>query len=524
MFGGVCMLTRVGVSSGLAALAIFLATNSVHAEVAPRAPEVTTSSGVLRGVMADGVTIFRGIPFAASTAGEGRWRPPAPAYPWDGVRDASRHGPACPQSVARGNRVAAFGMDEDCLSLAVYSPQLDAQTKAPVMVWIHGGNARFGSGALYDGSALARRGVVVVTINYRLDRLGLFAHPSLTAAQSDEPLANYGLMDMMAALDWVQANIATFGGDPDNVTIFGQSSGSVAVTALMASPLSAGKFHKAIAQSGNVSIDYPRYLSRSTPAAMSLEADGGAMARALGLPADKEADGLRALPWQDVLAYTETEMANAMIPVIDGRVLPDNPGRIFREGRNQPAALMIGSTSWEEGVAARFPLPLDSVLHGQDPSEARAVYGSLDDRELAQKWFSDTAFHAPAQFLAAETARQGRAAYVYRYAFLSSERRGRQPGANHGDEVPLVFGSQFSEGQGDADDIAISNLLGEYWTNFAKNGDPNRNGSTDWPAYRLDGESVLIIDQTRSVQSYRSDPQIRYHMERYEAIVTANDD
>lgn len=505
-----------------AALALAMWTTAAGmAQAGEPTPPVQTRNGVVQGVVESGVAVFRGMPYAASTAGAGRWRPPAPAPDWSGVRHALKAGPACPQSVARGNGVAGLGMDEDCLSLNVYAPQLDDGARAPVMVWVHGGGARFGSGALYDGAALARRGVVVVTINYRLDRLGLFAHPAVSAAQPDEGLANYGLMDVAAALDWVQANIAGFGGDPSNVTLFGQSSGAVAVTALMASPLTDGDFHKAIVQSGSVSVEYPRYLSRSTPAGASLEDDGVTMARALGVaPGEGEIDRLRALPWRTIIDYSDTERANAMTPVIDGRVLPDNMGRMFREGRNHPMPVMIGSTDWEEGVVARFPLPLGAVLREVDPAEARTVYGDMNDQTLARTWFADTAFHAPARFIAAETAKQGQRAFVYRFAYRPTA-LADQPGANHGDDVAYVFGAPRGPATFDAEDSAFSDVVAGYWTRFARTGDPNGEGRPVWPAYDPQKDQILILDRPVSVRARMEAERIDYHLKRYEPFVLA---
>lgn len=500
-------------------------------------PVVQTRNGAVQGVMQNGVAIFRGVPFAGSTAGEARWRPPVSAKSWEGVRSAISHGPACPQSTRLRDRASAFGMSEDCLSLAVYSPDLRPDEKAPVMVYLHGGSARFGSGALYDGSALARRGVVVVTINYRLDRLGLFAHPALSTEHPDEPLANYGLMDMAAALDWVQANIAAFGGDPGNVTIFGQSAGSVAVTALMVSPLAEGKFHKAIAQSGSLSIEYPRYLRHSTPASPSLEGDGETMAAKLvseARPAPKSEDAaawLRALPWQEIIAYSDTEMANAMQPVIDGRVIPENIGVMFRKGRNHHVPLMIGSTSWEEGMVSRFPMPLRVVLRDIAPEEARQVYGSIDDRALAEQWFVDTAFHVPPKFFAAETAAQGQPAFVYRFAYVPEFITLKKPGASHGDEVPYVFGydgdkliSVVDQRDDRIDDAGrtISNMLGDYWTHFARTGNPNGPGLPDWPEYDLQDDLVLVIDQYPEVRPNIEARRSDYHFQRYEKVISSS--
>ena len=500
-------------------------------------PVVQTRNGAVQGVVQNGVAIFRGVPFAGSTAGEARWRPPVSAENWEGVRSAVSHGPACPQSTRIRDRASAFGMSEDCLSLAVYSPDLRPDETAPVMVYLHGGSARFGSGALYDGRALARRGVVVVTINYRLDRLGLFAHPALSAEHPDEPLANYGLMDMAAGLDWVQANIAAFGGDPDNVTIFGQSAGSVAVTALMVSPLAEGKFHKAIAQSGSLSIEYPRYLHRSTPASPSLEGDGETMAAKLvseARPAPKGEDAaawLRALPWQEIIAYSDTEMANAMQPVIDGRVIPENIGVMFREGRNHRVPLMIGSTSWEEGMVSRFPMPLRVVLRDIAPEEARQVYGNIDDRALAEQWFVDTAFHVPPKFFATETAAQGQPAFVYRFAYVPEFLTQKKPGASHGDEVPYIFGydgdkliSVVDQRDDRIDEVGrkISNMLGDYWTHFARTGNPNGPGLPDWPEYDPKSDPVLSVEPHPEVRPGIEQRRTDYHRQRYETVILSS--
>lgn len=533
---------RTGCATATLAIGpVILLSAAAPAPEAATTPEPTpimqTRNGAVQGVMEGGVAIFRGIPFAGSTAGEARWRPPVSAENWEGVRSAVSHGPACPQSTGIRDRASAFGMSEDCLSLAVYSPDLRPDEKAPVMVYLHGGSARFGSGALYDGSALARRGVVVVTINYRLDRLGLFAHPALSAEQPDEPLANYGLMDMAAALDWVQANIAAFGGDPGNVTIFGQSAGSVAVTALMVSPLAEGRFHKAIAQSGSLSIEYPRYLRQSTPASPSLESDGETMAAKLASEArptpvgENAAAWLRALPWQDIIAYSDTEMANAMQPVIDGRVIPENIGVMFKGGRNHHVPLMIGSTSWEEGMVSRFPMPLRVVLRDIAPEEARQVYGNIDDRALAEQWFVDTAFHVPPKFFAAETVAQGQPAFVYRFAYVPEFIAPKTPGASHGDEVPYVFGYDGDklisvvDQRDDRIDNAgrkISNMLGDYWTHFARTGNPNGPGLPDWPEYDLQDDPVLVIDQYPEVRPNIDARRSDYHFQRYEKVISSS--
>ena len=378
---------------------------SLPALAAP--PTATLDQGTIRGEWNGDIAVFRGIPFAGDTGGDNRWRPPTPAPRWEGVRDATVAGPICPQSQKpRQGKVAPwlalFEMSEDCLNLSVYSPGLAAATKAPVMVWIHGGFARISTGSRHDASEMAARGVVVVTLNYRLDRLGLFAHPALSAEQPDALLGNYALMDAQAGLRWVQDNIAALGGDPDNVTIFGQSSGGVAVTALMGSPLSEGLFHRAIAQSGVMAdLDTPRYLDRDLPRTPSLESDGVAMAQAL-LPGVGQATTaqLRALPWQAIIDYTATQPAGALVPVTDGRLLPEAVTRRFAAGRQMPVPLLIGTTSWEQSLFVHHQLPLKPILGPVPVEQAREIYPGLDDKALVDHWLADTGFHAAARLLA----------------------------------------------------------------------------------------------------------------------------
>ena len=413
---------------------------SLPALAAP--PTATLDQGTIRGEWNGDIAVFRGIPFAGDTGGDNRWRPPTPAPRWEGVRDATVAGPICPQSQKpRQGKVAPwlalFEMSEDCLNLSVYSPGLAAATKAPVMVWIHGGFARISTGSRHDASEMAARGVVVVTLNYRLDRLGLFAHPALSAEQPDALLGNYALMDAQAGLRWVQDNIAALGGDPDNVTIFGQSSGGVAVTALMGSPLSEGLFHRAIAQSGVMAdLDTPRYLDRDLPRTPSLESDGVAMARAL-LPGVGQATTaqLRALPWQAIIDYTATQPAGALVPVTDGRLLPEAVTRRFAAGRQMPVPLLIGTTSWEQSLFVHHQLPLKPILGPVPVEQAREIYPGLDDKALVDHWLADTGFHAAARLLANASVDSGQPTWVYRFAWPS----GSIGVAGHCLDVPFFF-------------------------------------------------------------------------------------
>lgn len=493
------------------------------------APVVHTAQGDVRGFVDEGIAVFRGIPFAADVSGEGRWRPPGPAPEWQGVRDGTRHGPICPQSTQERNGavapwLAAFEMAEDCLNLSVYSPQLKAGSKVPVIMWIHGGFARIGTGSRHDGKALAKRDAVVVTINYRLDSLGLFAHPALTARQTDEPLANYGLMDMAAALRWVQDNIDAFGGDPGNVTIAGQSSGGVAVTALMTSPMTRGLYHRAIAQSGAMAnLEQVRRASVDQPGSPSLEKDGEALATALGVdPGGDVPAKLRALPWQKIIAYSETLPAGAMVPVTDGRFLPGNVDRTFARGEQNPTPLMIGTTDWEQSLVTNFDIPLAAILRGTPADEARSAYPALDDKPLVEEWFADTGFHAPARFLARQVAAHGGKAFVYRFSHLPADKRGSVPGAAHSDDVPYLFEPVgLPSVTGDATGKELSRIMTGYWTNFARKGDPNGPGLPRWAAVGKDDLELMDLDVPPAMQTDPRSNQIQYHLQRYQTALEA---
>lgn len=493
------------------------------------APVIRTAGGDVRGFIDEGISVFRGIPFAGDVGGEGRWHPPGPAPHWQGVRDGTRHGPICPQSTkARNGAVAPwlaeFTIAEDCLNLSVYSPEVQPDAKAPVMVWIHGGFARIGTGSRHDGKALAHRGAVVVTINYRLDQLGLFAHPGLTASQPDEPLANYGLMDTAAALQWVHDNIQAFGGDPGNVTIFGQSSGGVAVTALMTSPMTRGLYHRAIAQSGTMAnLEVDRHVSRDYPGSPSLESDGEAMATALEINPDGDVVAqLRSLPWESIIAYSETRPAGAMVPVTDGRSLPGNVDRAFAEGRQHPTPLMIGGTSWEQSLVANFNLPVAAVLRGVPAEQARAAYAGADDKTLVGAWFADSAFHAPARFLARQVAAQGEPAWVYRFSHLSADKQDKQPGAAHGDDVPYLFEPVgLPSATDDEAGKAFGDVMTGYWVNFARTGDPNGPGLPQWTPAGTDDLDLMVLDASSAMRTDPLSTRISYHLQRYAKILAA---
>jgi para-nitrobenzyl esterase len=459
-------------------------------------PVVRIDSGGLRGAVDQGVVSFKGIAYAAPPVGRLRWRPPQPARPWNGVRTADAFGPICPQNYnASDNGVGPPLASEDCLSLNVWAPDLQGPLK-PVMVWIHGGGFVNGSASapLYDGAALARQGVVVVTLNYRLGWLGFFAHPAISAEQPAGPLANYGLMDQIAALQWVKRNIAAFGGDPGNVTLFGESAGGMSVNKLMISPAARGLFHKAIVQSGLGRESAPRLKATNREGFPSAEAQGQAMAARLGYPKATAAQ-LRALPIQKILADGDPYRFSGWGPAIDGQILTADVDDAFQQGLEMRIPYLVGSNSLE------FPPSSDTTIDwqwGQSrlPAKTRQAIAKAygDEEALRLNLVSDVLFTEPARLLAGLHA--GRApTWLYRFSMVSPSARDRFSGAPHASERQYVFqtleASTWPTGE---DDRAVSQLMSAYWVAFAKSGDPNGGGRLNWSLYQSTGG--LLLDFT----------------------------
>jgi para-nitrobenzyl esterase len=418
------------------------------------APRVTIESGPITGTVANDVAVFKGIPYAAPPVGALRWKAPEPVANWTAPRDASTFGPICPQHVTNGmGPLANLAQSEDCLTLNVWSP--DVHGKMPVMLWIHGGGFDSGASSLprFDGASLAAHGVVVVSFNYRLGRLGFLALPG-------SPSANFGLLDQIAALNWVRRNIAVFGGDPDHVTIFGESAGGMSVDALMVSPLSIGLFAGAISQSA------PSLNATETLADARKDAD--AFAAKLG-----GIEGLRTASVAQILgADADTEHETNLI--VDGATLTDDI-----------------AASFATGPVAKVP-----YLTGTDSDEGAIIGGDAVVRDR----FNDAQFAGPTRLLAGYVAGTGSPAYVYRFAFMPDvlKRRGA-PGVPHGGEIAFVFGfgplAPFAPPQ----DTATLTMMQSYWTNFAKTGDPNGPGLPLWPKFEGRSPATLVIDDKTAV-------------------------
>lgn len=454
-------------------------------------PEIALSQGRVQGRAESGVNAFQNLPYAAPPVGPLRWRPPVQPVLWSDIRDATRPGAICIQPPANGDPgVGPLPMSEDCLTLNVWTPQ--GMTGAlPVMVWIHGGGYNNGSGtaALYSGTNLARRGVVVVTINYRLGRLGFFDHPALAAGrQPDDPAGNYGVMDQIAALEWVRDNIARFGGDPGNVTILGESAGGVAVTQLMVAPAARGLFHKAIVQSG-LGRQRSALLDQDRPGHPSAQSLGVAFARSVQL-AGATADDLRALPAERLLSPTPAFYTDNLI--VDGRVVPEDVVEAFAGGRQAPVPMILGTNSaefwWIRPSDAGAYGRTDDLMTDEEYGTLVAAYGGQGGYDTSV--VSDLIFNEPARHLARLHAGAGHPTWLYRFDVVPESNPEPSGGATHASERPYVFDNLDTVGRplGERDARAAS-AMADYWTGFATRSDPNGLGRVDWPG--VAGDQLL---------------------------------
>ncbi len=476
---------------------------------------VEVTGGLVAGCAApedDAVTVFRGVPYAAPPVGALRWRPPQPVVPWSAVRYATVFPPAAPQPP--GGVISMFGTrpdgprDEDCLYLNVWSPACDPAARLPVMVWIHGGGFRVGAGdnLMYNGVNLAAEGVVVVTVNYRLNVFGFLAHPALSAESDHGASGNYGLMDQIAALRWVRDNIAAFGGDPDNVTIFGESAGSRSVALLMAAPQARGLFHRGICQSGAL-----RDVSDSLA---DREAQGVAIATRLDCDS---AAALREKSWEELHGAADFNSN----PFVDGWVIPEDPRDLYAKGDIAHVPLIIGinadeATMFDRPMSAHFDTEekFDALVRRELGDRADAVLqaypASSDAYGAMMALRTDQRMTLPARTQARWLCDAGIAAYSYFFTRVPPWKAGETLGAYHGAEIAYIFGGGVKCGQFKAKpdysetDGALSRTLMGYWTNFAKTGDPNAEGLPVWPRYDRDTEGYIELgDSIRACRNLR---------------------
>jgi len=463
---------------------------------AQAADVVRTASGAVEGrTTADGtVRIFEGIPYAAPPVGKLRWQPPQPVRAWKGVREATRFGARCMQGNIYGDmNFRDSGPSEDCLYLNVWTPAKDANANLPVMVWIYGGGFAAGSSSepRQDGETLAKKGVVVVSMNYRLGVFGFFAYPGLAKESPRHASGNYGLLDQAAALEWVRKNIAAFGGDPHEVTIFGESAGSFSVSAQMASPLSQGLFVRAMGESG-------AFLGKSPPtrSLAQSEADDRKFAESIGAKSLKQ---LRAVPADQLLADAMKQPNPIRFwPNVDGYFFPEDPHAIYAAGKQAHVPLLAGWNRDEGNYRAIFKQEAPTVTHyvewahqnfGANAGEFLKLYPAANDEQVKRS-ASDLAgdqFIAFGTWKWIEMQRTTGDSTVYRYEFDDAPPPpAGEPshGAYHSSEIEFVFQALPSKKlPWRPGDEKLSQLMSTYWTNFAKTGDPNGPGLPRWPAY-----------------------------------------
>ncbi|HEX4951243.1 MAG TPA: carboxylesterase family protein [Blastocatellia bacterium] len=489
-------------------LLAFVATTFSTQAVAPN-DTIKIDSGLISGTSKDGVRSYKGIPFAASTAGSNRWKPPQPVTPWSGVREMIAFGKDCPQAPYAQSSMyyrPPSPQSEDCLCLNVWTAA-KAGEQRPVMVWIHGGALTRGSGATptYDGTNFAKKGVVLVTINYRLGPFGYLAHPELTAESSNKSSGNYGVLDQIAALKWVQKNIAAFGGDPRRVTIFGESAGSWSVNALVATPLAKGLFQRAIGQSGG-----------SFGAMMSLKEDKKNLAAAekVGVAFGKAAKAetlaaLRALPAEKIVTIFNSDPEGSKFRSaanVDGWVFPDEIRGIFAKGKQNDVPVIVGSNANEMTTLtapAAVPKTLAEYrnrltpLYGEALGEFDAYYPAKTDADVPKAYLDstrDVTFTLPMRTWARMTATGKSRAYLYWFSHVPPNPNSKYLGAYHAGEIAYVFHNLNPNNTLIQDaDHKLAETMMRYWINFATTGNPNGKGLPEWKAYEPKNEPYLDL-------------------------------
>jgi para-nitrobenzyl esterase len=493
-------------AAALLAAAILIQTNAAQAGGGNGAL-VEAPAGKVRGVERGGLQIFKGVPFAAAPVGELRWKPPVPAPVFESEFDASEFGPACMQYRADQTGIYAENLkkvSEDCLSLNIWRPK-DA-TDAPVFVWIYGGSLRSGANSLsmYDGAALAERGVMVVSINYRLGILGYMAHPELSAESPDGVSGNYGLLDQIEALRWIQNNIAAFGGDPDNVTIAGESAGALSVMYLMTSPPARGLFHKAIAQSAYM-ISTPA-LKEARYGFPSAEGIGAYVAGKLGK------QNIAAMREMDAAALVKKSLEAGYIAwgTVDGVVLPDELVDVFDRGEQAPVPILAGFTSGEIR-SLRVLLPKAPASAEDYEAAIRTAYGDLayaflerypssNIEESMLATTRDAMYGWTSERLVRKQTEAGAEGYLYLFdhGYPAADKAGLH--AFHASEIPYMFGTiddttpNWPKIPDTPQERRLSDAMVGYWSSFARDGAPSAEGEHDWKPYSADEAYMYFAD------------------------------
>lgn len=483
--------------AGLIAATVALSGTALAQKVA-----VTFSNGTVIGSQEAGIEAFKGIPYSQPPVGALRWQPPQPVKSWSGERQAVNYGNDCLQEPFPGDAapVGVAGLSEDCLTINVWRPLHSDGKSLPVMVWVYGGGFVNGgsSPTIYSGAEFARNGVVFVSFNYRIGRFGFFAHPALAS----EPLrGNYGLMDQIAALQWVQKNIADFGGNAKKVTLFGESAGGFSVISLLTTPQAQGLFQQAIIESGsgrhnitpNLTWQQAEQAGLAFAQSLGIKGAGADALQALRkLPASALVNGLNMATMQTDKSYSG--------PMIDGRLIVAEPQERFTAGEFTKVPLIVGTTDSDIGFAPRVNdlqqalKPLGNV----DAVQARSAYdpqGKMSAQQVADTIASDQFMVEPARFLAQEISRHNVPVWQYRFGYVAESIRQPGQGAAHATEIPYVFNTlkgRYGEAV-TAQDSAVARQMHQYWVNFAKSANPNGEGLPVWQPYQQQKDNLLIF-------------------------------
>lgn len=460
---------------------------------------VQIESGTIKGEIESGILHFKGIPYAEPSVGDLRWRPPQKVTPWKGIRDCTKFGSVCPQPSSASLTDNSCPVSEDCLFVNVWTPVKKDDEKLPVMVWIHGGGFCRGASSykVYDGQNLAKEGVVVVSMNYRLGPLGFLAHPLLSKESPHGVSGNYGLLDQIATLKWVKRNISAFGGNPDNVTIFGESAGAISTTLLMLSPLAKGLIHGVIAESGNPMVGIQYLFSGTKTEFKQAEKLGEEYAKKLGCDGSKNIlKCLRSKTPDELLDACNFALGIEsggfqFIPVVDGWIFPKNTSTLLNTGEYADIPLLIG-TNADEGNAFAAKVTLSDYKNwvkkilGKEADTILCLFPANNDKTAQDAYYkllTVLCFRQPAEYVSRVLTGNKKKVYLYRFARIPDTEDAKKMGAYHGIELPYVFGN-FPKTQGyDKTDFELSKAIMKYWANFAKKKNPNSPDLPKWPAY-----------------------------------------
>jgi para-nitrobenzyl esterase len=492
-------------------LVFFLANPSLGRHpLGPSGPAVRLEAGVLAGVLfgpAKNEVAFLGIRYANPPVGELRWKPPQAPEKWNGTRKATEFGATCPQLPA--GWLPKLPWNEDCLYLNVWTTQLDARAKRPVIVYFHGGSNTAGYSQLTPlGPALSRLGVVVVSANYRLGPLGFFAHPALTAESEHHSSGNYGLLDQLQALKWVRENISQFGGDPRRVTVMGQSSGAVDICLLMASPLAAGLFQRAIMESGDCQGTFNEDIRtpiRYNEISGTGEGAGEHLASDLDILGGPDSlQKLRSIPADEILKTWSKDRKVHFNAIIDGWVVPEQPARIFAECKQMPVPVLVGSNADEATVFGhndvktvdQYKAYLLRDTENYSDQEFRAFPATSDaDVPAAHLRLENDSFAYGAYSMAQMMACTGQKAFLYYFTYVEAGKRAPL-GAYHGEELNFLSNVFPDDWEHSQDDEKLGEIVRTYWVQFAKTGDPNFAGIPQWPAYDARKDEYFELGRT----------------------------